>query len=247
MIGTPRGGGPGGGATHRLVRSPLHREGGSRRAAAEGPRASLLRGGDDLFRSIYTRSGIAAHEVLAVTSAVEGEGKSTIALGLAVTIAQDFPDLRVILVETDVSRPVLASDFEAAPAAGLVNYLAGEVQLESTYRATFLASLRIVPAGTSSSNGARLLRSSRMAAAIDKLRDENDLVVLDLPAVLSNSDSLLLTDFADGVIFVTQAGETTTAVVNEALELLDPAKLRGVVLNRVASAVPRWFRTLVGI
>ncbi len=247
MITTPGGGGQVGDTSKRLTRSPLHGERRGRHVGTDTQRKSLLRGSDDLFRSVYTRSGIAAREVIAVTSAVEEEGKSTIALGLAVTVAQDFPDLRVVLVETDVSRPVLASDFDAAPVGGLVNYLAGEVELESTIRATFLPNLRIVPAGMPGSNGARLLRSSRMAAAIEGLRDDSDLVILDLPAVLLNSDSLLVTDIADGVLFVARAGDTTAALVKEALELLDPAKLRGVVLNASISAVPGWVRRLVGV
>src|SRR5258708_6314428 len=68
--------------------------------------------GDELFRGIYTRAGTGfASEVLAVCSAVVGEGKTTMGVGLAVAIAQDFPDRRVLLVETDVLRPVLAEDF----------------------------------------------------------------------------------------------------------------------------------------
>ncbi len=247
MIVTPRDGRTPADAAQPAARARLPRGRGLRPVGPEWPRKSLLRGGDDLFRSIYTRSGIASHEVLAVTSAVDGEGKSTVALGLAVTVAQDFPDLRVVLVEADIGRPVLANDFQLAPAVGLVTFLTGDADIEAIYRPTFLPNLRIVPAGISTSSGPRHLRSNRMAALIDRLRDDSDLVILDLPAVLSNSDSLLLTDFADGVVVVTRAGATSGGLVSEAIELLDPAKLRGVVLNGADSAVPRWVRRLAGI
>src|SRR6188508_3126789 len=70
---------------------------------ADAPREWLFPQGDELFRGIYTRAGTGfAAEVLAVCSAVAGEGKTTVGLGLAVTIAQDFPERRVLLVETDL-------------------------------------------------------------------------------------------------------------------------------------------------
>src|SRR5690349_9406791 len=79
---------------------------------------------EELFRGISTRAatGFAA-EVVAVCSAIAGEGKTTVGIGLAVAIAQDFPDRRVLLVETDLERPVLADDFGTEPSPGLVDCL----------------------------------------------------------------------------------------------------------------------------
>src|SRR6185436_15825172 len=62
----------------------------------------LFAGADELFRNLYTRAGIGfTSEVMAVSSAIAGEGKTTVSLGLAVTVAQDYPERRVLLVETD--------------------------------------------------------------------------------------------------------------------------------------------------
>src|SRR5438132_6479986 len=71
--------------------------------ATEAPREWVFPNGDELFRSIYTRAaaGFGRAEVVAVSSAINGEGKTTVGVGLAVTLAQDFPDRRVLLVETD--------------------------------------------------------------------------------------------------------------------------------------------------
>src|SRR6202035_189482 len=92
--------------------------------STELPLNSLFPDGDEIFRGIYTRAGTGfASEVLAVCSAIPGEGKTTVGIGLAVTIAQDFPDRRVLLVETDLQHPVLSQDFEIENSPGLVDCL----------------------------------------------------------------------------------------------------------------------------
>ncbi len=63
------------------------------------------------------------------------------------------------------------------------------------------------------------------------MRQSYDVVILDLPPILTNSDAILLTDLADGVICVVRAGVTPVALVNRAVEQLEEGKLRGVVLN----------------
>ena len=208
----------------------------------------LFRDGDELFRGIYTRAGTGfAAEVLAVCSALAGEGKTTVAVGLAVTIAQDFPDRRVLLVETDLQRPVLADDFGIHASPGLGDCLTKKVPLLTAVRPTFLENLHIVPAGAATSGPGRLLRSSHMASIVDAMRQSYDVVILDLPAILANSDAILLTDLADGVICVVRAGITPVAMANRAVEQIEPGKLRGVVINGTDSAIPGWVRRLAGM
>src|SRR4051794_19207409 len=102
----------------------LTAQGGSLQTAMEqslstvAPREWTFVGADEVFRTIYTRAGAGfGREVIAVCSAIDGEGKTTMAVGLAIAVAQDFPGRRVLLVETDLQRPVLADDFatDAAP------------------------------------------------------------------------------------------------------------------------------------
>jgi capsular exopolysaccharide synthesis family protein len=228
-----------------LRRSP---RGGALATGADQQHGWLFPGGDELFRGIYTRAGIGfAAEVVAVCSAVAGEGKTTVGIGLAVTIAQDFPDRRVLLVETDLLRPVLADDFGTEPSPGLLDCLMHDEPLLSACRPTFLENLHVVPAGAPASVPGRPLRSSRMAAVVDAMRQSYDVVILDLPAIMTNSDAVLLTDLADGVICVVRAGVTPTALLNRAVEQIEQSKLRGIVLNGSASAVPTWLRRLAGL
>src|SRR5438105_7537063 len=93
---------------NRQPSGALRRNGPNGALASDAPREWLLTGADELFRGIYTRAGIGASEVVAVCSAIAGEGKTAISLGLGVTLAQDFPERRVLLVETDFQRPGLA-------------------------------------------------------------------------------------------------------------------------------------------
>src|SRR5436305_50705 len=87
--------------------------------------------GDELFRGIYTRAGIGfGNDVVAVCSALAGEGKTSVSVGLAVTIAQDFPERRVLLVEADVQHPVLAEDFGIEAAPGLLDCLVDHQPLQ---------------------------------------------------------------------------------------------------------------------
>src|SRR3954447_13006156 len=80
-----------------------------------GSRKPIFPEAEEMFRGIYTRAGLTAPGVIAVTSAIAGEGKTTIALGLAVMVAQDFPERRILLAEADLRAPVLAGDFDVEP------------------------------------------------------------------------------------------------------------------------------------
>lgn len=204
--------------------------------------------GDELFRSIYTRAGIGfANEVVAVSSALGGEGKTTVAVGLAIAIAQDFPSRRVLLVETDMQRPVLGADFDVEASPGLIDCLLSGEPLQMACRSTFLDNLHVVPSGEPSAVSGRPLRSNHMAGMVDAMRQAYDVVILDLPSILANSDAALLTDLADSVICVVRAGVTPVSLINRALEQLDEGKIRGVVLNGNRSSIPGWLTRLIGL
>lgn len=212
------------------------------------PPAPLFSEADEIFRGIYTRAGAGfASEVVAICSAIAGEGRTTVGVGLAVTIAQDFPDRRVLLVETDLQRPVLAEDFGVENSPGLIDCLVAGDPVLSACRPTYLDNLHVVPAGSLERIPGRPLRSTQMAAVVDAMRQMYHVIILDLPPVLTNSDAILLTDLADGVICVIRAGITPSAAVNRTLEQIEESKLRGVVLNGTTTAVPGWLRRILGV
>src|SRR5919109_814355 len=133
----------------------------------EQQRDWLFTGADELFRNLYTRAGIGfTSEVLCVSSAIAGEGKTTVSLGLAVTVAQDYPERRVLLVETDFQRPTLATDFGVEATPGLIDCIVGDEPLELALRGTFLDNLHLLPVGGPAPGHGRALRSGRMAAIV---------------------------------------------------------------------------------
>jgi capsular exopolysaccharide synthesis family protein len=217
-------------------------------AGQEQQREWLFTGADELFRGLYTRAGIGfGSEVLAVSSAIAGEGKTTISLGLAVTVAQDYPERRVLLVETDFQQPTLAADFGVEASPGLLDCILDDEPVELAFRTTYLDNLHLLPVGGPAPGTGRALRSSRMAALVDSLRQTYDLIVIDAPAILVNSDSVMLIDLADGAILVVRSGLTPSPIVNKAVEQIDESKLRGIVLNGSHSAIPGWLRRLGGM
>jgi Mrp family chromosome partitioning ATPase len=231
------------------IRTPgAARPGGS--IAPVVPRELPLPETDEVFRGIYTRAALGfGSEIIAVTSATSGEGKTTLGLGLAITIAQDFPDRRVLVIETALQRPVLCEDFGIESTPGLVDALLGELPISSACRPTFLDNLDLLPAGSATAHRGRLLRSAGMIAALESLREMYHLIILDAPSLLTNSDGLLLTDLSDAVLFVvrTGGGGPAAALVNKALEQIDEAKLRGIVLNGSPSSITGWLRGLLGM
>jgi succinoglycan biosynthesis transport protein ExoP len=244
----------GGDMTAVMAPDPNSENGSSGRA---GPLAALLPpdeqrdwlfpGSDELYRSIYTAVAFETSDVLAVTSAISGEGKTTTAVGLAVTAAQDAPDRNVLLVEADLERPVLAGDFAVEPSPGLVDCLLTDEPVQSAFRTTFLHNLHLMPAGVSAGAVGRLLRSPRMPLALETMKRSYDLVILDGPAVLVNSDAIRLCDLANGTVYVIRSGVTPSGLVRQGLDRIDEEKLRGVVLNGQKSATPAWLRRLIGL
>lgn len=208
-------------------------------------RGWLIPGADELFRSLYTGFEVTSGASFAVCSALSGEGKTTITVGLALTIAQDLPDRRVVIVETDLWKPVLASDFGIEPTPGLVDCLLDRVPVGATLRPTSLDNLSLVVAGNGAASAQRLLRSARMPQIVEELRRTHDVVVLDTPATLAHSEVALLARMVDEVIFVVRTGVTPEKSMTSALARIHGATVRGIVINDARSSVPTALRRLV--
>jgi capsular exopolysaccharide synthesis family protein len=214
---------------------------------ASGSRRWLLRGGDELYRGVYTRAGLGRSGSVAICSAVAGDGKTTTSIGIALTLAQDYPERRIALIETDLLRPVIAEDFGLEPRPGLIECLVEQIPVRQIYRPTRFDNLRLIPAGGPTDEPERLLRSNRMGMILSEIRADFDSVIIDTPAMLSNSDAQLVTLMADWVLFVVRVGAASDEEVEQALAQIDRAKLRGVVMNASHSSVPRWLRRVFGI
>ena len=210
-------------------------------------RAWPIGGANELFRSLYTGFDNGPGTSVAICSTVQGEGKTTISLGLAIAIAQDRPDRRVVVVETDLWRAVLARDFGLPPAPGLVDVLLDRQPVASALRATTFDNLSLLVAGSDITSPQRLLRSARMPEVLETLRRTHDVVIVDTPAALAHSEVGLVARMVEEVIFVVRTGVTPARELGTALSRIQGANLRGIVVNDARSAVPRVVRRIVGL
>lgn len=167
----------------------------------------------------------------AITSALAGEGKTTVACNLAVSWAQGGAS--VCLVEADLRRPGAAAVFGIEGVLGLSDVLVGETSLEDVLLPWNHGTLSVLPAGSLPPDPAALLGSSAMKSLVGALRDRFDVVIYDCPPVLSVTDVLVLGRHTDGAVIVIGAGGTSRDQVTQAMESLRSARVPvlGTVLN----------------
>jgi capsular exopolysaccharide synthesis family protein len=170
---------------------------------------------------------------LLITSAGPGEGKSTIAVHLA--IAHAGQGQKTLLVDGDLRRPSVARRFGLTPKSGFSNVLTREVDWKDVLvPAPGKPYLFILPAGTPSHRAADLI-GPRMGDLLDEFAREFDLVIMDSPPLLGFAEPLRMAAVANAVIVVSQAGETKRKAVGGVLTALGRvrANVLGVVLNQI--------------
>jgi capsular exopolysaccharide synthesis family protein len=174
-----------------------------------------------------------ANKTILVTSSVPEEGKTSVAVNLALALAQLK---RTCLVEADMRRPQLAGILEVDPdAPGLSQLTAGTEPASRCIHPFRDSGLHFIPSGPVPSNPLELLSSRRFAEILAKLGESFDFVVLDSPPVQLVSDAVVLAGVADSLVFVVRADTTPHQVAKGAIELLrkGKAQLLGVVLNQL--------------
>lgn len=167
---------------------------------------------------------------LVVTSPAAGEGKSTVAANLAVTMAQS--GRRTILVDCDLRRPTLHELFDLPAEPGFTNLVLEQVS-EPPLQPTGVENLWLLAGGPKPPNPADLLGAERVDHIIALLSSKADIVLFDAPPVVAVTDAAILGAKVDGILLVIQAGKTRRDHSERAKELLDKAKVRivGVTLT----------------
>jgi capsular exopolysaccharide synthesis family protein len=220
-------GGPVLGAVRRFEGRPERAE----LIAVRAPRSAIA----EAYRVACTNIHFAGHEqpmkLMLVTSARDGEGKTTTSMNLAATIA--LSGRRVLLVDIDLRRAGLTRAFGTKLGNGLSNFLIEGQPLPPVIHDTEIANLKIVPSGPFPPNPAELLGSVRMRQWIRQMTAAYDLVILDAPPILSLADTRMLAPLADSVILVIDPSVSTRRLVHQARLALDAvgATVLGVVIN----------------
>jgi capsular exopolysaccharide synthesis family protein len=172
-------------------------------------------------------------KVFVVTSSLPEEGKSTIAVNLAVTLA--LTNQRVALVECDLRRPLIAKRLGLDGAVGTTSVLIGKVSLREAMQDYGDTGLKLLACGPIPPNPSELLQSKAMETLLAQLRAEFDVVLLDAPPLLPVTDAALLAAQTDGALIVVRHAKTTQDQLAHAIDRLTAvdAKTVGVVLNMV--------------
>lgn len=169
---------------------------------------------------------------IVLTSAIPGEGKTTLAAHLGIANADRAK--KTLLVDADLRRPSLSSKFGLTPREGLSNVLNGEMRWQDVVlQIQGMPNLSLLPAGVGSHRASDLI-GPRIATLLDEFAKDYDLVILDAPPLLGFAECLQMASAADGVLVTTIAGKTKRGAVAEVIGALHRvhANVIGVVLNR---------------
>jgi receptor protein-tyrosine kinase len=169
-----------------------------------------------------------------VTSALPQEGKTTVAVNLAMSIAAE-EDLRVLLIDADFIRPNALRQLGVSAEKGLIDVLEdSRLDIGDVMLATDVEGLSLIPSGRLHDRCTELLASTRMSELINEMatRYEDRILIFDSPPVLATTESVTLASHMSRIVFVIQAERTRRELVTSALELLGNAQPMGIVLNR---------------
>ncbi len=184
------------------------------RIEGNGQNTPLAEAFHELRTSVLLSTAKHPPRTLLVTSAKGGEGKTTVAANLAVSLAQLGE--KVLLIDADLRRPSLHKFFGVANTSGLVNFLTGSPDWRSLLSQAAPVGLFVLPSGPVPPNPADLLSSEYMPVLIREASKEYKFVVLDSPPLLNLADSRVLATLVDGVILVVGGGITPRELVHRA-------------------------------
>ena len=195
----------------------------------------------EAFRNIrasllFQQRGGALAKTVMVASSVPEEGKSTLALYLAGSLAR--ANSRVLLIDGDMRRPSLHKHFHLPSGPGLAELLDEEISSAQVIRPTPIKNLALLPAGEAKRYPGELVLSPVWEQFLSSVKPRFDYIIVDTPPVMATDDAATLAPTVDGVLFVVRALFASARVVHGALDVLRQrrAHLVGLIFNRAESS-----------
>jgi len=182
------------------------------------------------LEELRARNGV---RTIAMTSAVAGDGKTLTSVNLAATLARGS-GTRVLLIDMDLRRPAVSGALGISAKRGGFGGALESTQgsIADYVQAVPKSSLSVVPSVVTRSDTYELLSSPRFVQLMDEARSQYDFVVLDTPPVIPVPDTTLIHRHVDGYLVVVSANSTPRKLLGEALNLLTPSAVLGLVFNR---------------
>lgn len=181
--------------------------------------------------------------VVGITSAFRGEGRSSVAIGVATALAADTRE-QTLLLECDVENPSFCDFFSLVNSRGLSEWLDGTAPL-AMVRMPYLPHMLMLPAGSAHPDPARLLHQMNESNFIGELRGRFRNIVLDLPSMLDIAYSTLSARLPEHLLVVVRYGMTQVADLEKVMFLLGSQRVSGIILNGTDFKTPTWLRRLI--
>jgi polysaccharide biosynthesis transport protein len=180
-----------------------------------------------------------APKALAVTSGLPEEGKTTLTLGLALSLSR--MNQRVLVIDADLRCSGIQAELGLALGSGLSTLLAGDSGFNRPHRIDFATThIDILPAGPAPADPITLLSSPRFRNLIAKCKKHYDLILIDTPPVLGMADALKVGAACDSTVLVTRLDRITQPELTEVLSLLTPLEVLGIIANGAKSTSNRY-------
>ena len=183
----------------------------------------------------FASLGTHGPKVLLITSSIPGEGKTTTAANMAISLAQDGDS--VILVDSDLRKPTIHKVFDVENEKGFTHLILGNSTLDEVLAQSPIENLQIIPSGVLPPDATHVLRSPRMTEVVDLLKKNADFVVFDSPPLLSVTDPMLLASLVDSIIMVLDAHNTRRNIVKRGAEVISQVQgaVVGTLLNKTTN------------
>lgn len=171
-------------------------------------------------------------QITAVTSCINGEGKSTVALYLSMFLAK--AGKKVIFIDADINKSVLADRYKAEYNNGLSQYLSELSNFDETVCQTSIESLDVIFSGPAMPNSTELLDSEKFTSTLESLRQRYDSIIVDTSSIADNVDGIVAAKLCDGAILIIEAGAVSRKLIHKTTIRAEEAgiKFMGVVLNK---------------
>lgn len=188
------------------------------------------------FEKLQVNIGLASVDekikVIQITSSVQDEGKTTVAVNLANAYA--MKGAKVLVIDLDIRRPKIHRNFKQTNENGIVDYAAGKITKDNLIKRTTYG-IDVIFTGNKTPYPVKILESSLIKNLVEDMRNQYDYIIIDTPPVGAVVDPIIVSKLVDTVIFIVQANKTKKPIIKESLKQLELAgvNIAGIVLTNV--------------